>query len=86
MLLSSTVGSSLGSNESAIAGHSNGITKKAYATFVLSLPEIVLLLSLCWSPLSVSQVKINKLLYVSFERMSAFVQLLKWRPCTRLGL
>ena len=42
MLLSSTAGSSSGSNESTIAGHSNGMTKKAYATFVLSLPEIAL--------------------------------------------
>ena len=40
MLLSSKAGSSSGSNESAIAGHSNGMTKKASATFVLSLPEI----------------------------------------------
>ena len=44
MLLSSMVGSSLGSNESAIACHSNKVTKNVYATFVLSSPEIVLLL------------------------------------------
>ena len=42
MLLSSMAGSSLGSDVSAIAGRSNGMTKKAYATFVLSLPEIAL--------------------------------------------
>ena len=40
MLLSSMAGSSSGSSESAIADHSNGIPKKAIATFVLSLPEI----------------------------------------------
>ena len=80
MLLSSMAGSSSGSNESAIAGHSNGMTKKAYATFVLSLPEIVLQLRVPVGPLSISQVQIN----VSFERMSAFVQLFEWRPRTRL--
>ena len=63
MLLSSTAGSSSGSNESAIACHSNGMTLKAYATFVLSLPEIALQLRVPVGPLSISQVKINELLY-----------------------
>ena len=52
MLLSSTAGSSLRSNESAIAGHSNGTTTKAYATFILSLPEIALQLQVPVGPLS----------------------------------
>ena len=34
MLLSGTAGSSSG-NKSAIAGHLNGMTKRAYATFVI---------------------------------------------------
>ena len=54
MLLSSTVGSSLGSNESAIADHSNGMTKKVFATFILSLPEIALQLRVLVGPLSPS--------------------------------
>ena len=54
MLLSSTAGSSSGSNESAIAGRSNGMTKNAYATFVLSLPEIALQLQVPVGPLSPS--------------------------------
>ena len=35
------MGSSSGS-KSGIAGHLNGMTKKAHATFVLSLPEVAL--------------------------------------------
>ena len=54
MLLSSMAGSSLGSNESAIARHTNGMSKKAYATFVLSLPEIALQLRVPVGPLSPS--------------------------------
>ena len=54
MLLSGMAGSSSGSNKSAIAGHSNGMTKKAYATFVLSLPEIALQLRVAVGPLSPS--------------------------------
>ena len=54
MLLSSTVNSSLGSNKSAIAGHSNSMTKKAYVTFVLSLPEIAFQLRVSVGPLSPS--------------------------------
>ena len=42
LLLSSTEGSTSGCNESATAGHLNGMTKKACATFILSLPEIEL--------------------------------------------
>ena len=74
MLLSSMAGSSLGSNESAIAGHSNGMTKKASATFVLSLPKINLELRFLVGPLSlsVSQVKIDGT-SISFERRNAFV-------------
>ena len=54
MLLSSMVGSCLCSDESAFAGDLNGVTKRAYATFFLSLPEIVLLLQVPISPLSPS--------------------------------
>ena len=54
MLLSSVAGSSSGSNEFAIAGHLNGMTKKASATFVLSLPEINLQLRVVVDPLSLS--------------------------------
>ena len=68
-LLSSMAGSSSGSIESVIAGHSNSMTKKAYATFVPSLPKIALQLQVlhCWSRLSVSQVEINELLYLLRE-------------------
>ena len=42
MLLITMAGSSSGSNESAIAGHLNGMTKKSYATFFLNLADIAL--------------------------------------------
>ena len=35
---SSAGGNSLGHNKSAVADHSNSMTKMAYAAFVLSLP------------------------------------------------
>ena len=60
MLLSSTAGSSLGSNKSAIVGHLNGMTKKACATFILSLPTIAFQLRVPVDPLFVSKVKIKK--------------------------
>ena len=112
MLLSSTAGSSLRSNESAIAGHSNGTTTKAYATFILSLPEIALQLQVPVGPLSsvvprpsaqilyckrrtrrswergypsLRQPSKNQRTFVSFERMSAFVQLFEWRPRMQLS-
>ena len=43
MLLSSMVGSPSGNNKPAIAGHLNGMTKKAYAIFVLTLPDMIAL-------------------------------------------
>ena len=54
ILLSSTAGSSSGRNESAIAGHLNGATKKAYANVVLSIPEIAFQLRVSVGPLSPS--------------------------------
>ena len=58
MLQSSTVGSSSGSSsgskESAIADHSNVMTKKAYATFIPSLRELALQLRVPVGPLSQS--------------------------------
>ena len=78
MLLSSMAGSSSGSNESAIAGHLNSMTEKAYATFVLSLALQLLVPSL-------RQPGKNQRTFVSFERMTAFVQLFEWRPRTRLS-
>ena len=54
LLLSSMEGSTSGCNEFATAGHLNGMTKKAYATFILSVPEIELQLQVSVGPLSPS--------------------------------
>ena len=48
------------------------------ATFVLSLSEIVLQLRVPGGPLCQSSK--NERSFISFERMSAFVQLFKWHP------
>ena len=57
MLLSSMAGSSLGSNESAIVGHSNGMTKK-FILFFLS--AFVFLLRLLYTS---SMINLFNLLY-----------------------
>ena len=55
-------------------GDLNDMTKKAYATIVLSLPEIILQLRVPVGP-SLHQPSKTQQTFISSERMSSFVQL-----------